>query len=325
MLKTVFWCESLGNILVTGSSGQIGTDLTEALAKKFGKEKIIGADRKEPKNRNDLGKFEKTDVTRKENLEKLVKENNVETIYDLASLLSATGEKKPDLAWFVNISALKNSLDLARENSIKVFWPSSIAVFGPSTPKQNTPQQTILEPNTMYGITKVSGELLCNYYFKKYNVDVRSIRYPGLISYKTEAGGGTTDYAVEIFYEALKNKKYECFLKEDSTLPMMYMPDAINGTIKLMETDEKNIKTRLGYNISSLSFSPEEIANEIKKHIPEFECSYKPDERQRIADSWPQSIDDSKAREDWNWKPEYDLEKMTVDMLEKLKIKLGVK
>ncbi|MEM3075859.1 MAG: NAD-dependent epimerase/dehydratase family protein, partial [Candidatus Bilamarchaeaceae archaeon] len=252
----------------------------------------------------------------------VVKKYGIDTIYHLASILSAKGEQNPELAWHVNIGTLKNVLDIARDQKLeRVFWPSSIAAFGPTTPRERTPQRTILEPGTMYGVTKVTGELLCNYYFRKWGVDVRSVRYPGLISYKAPPGGGTTDYAVAIFHAALKDKKYECYLREDSALPMMYMPDAIRGTIQLMEADASKITIRTSYNLAAISFTPKEIAEEIRKHIPEFTCTYKPDFRQAIADSWPKSIDDSQARKDWGWTHEYDLAKMTKDMLEKLKAK----
>jgi nucleoside-diphosphate-sugar epimerase len=234
--------------------------------------------------------------------------------------LSATGEKNPALAWHLNMQSLLNVLDIAKEEKMsKVYWPSSIAVFGPTSPNQNCPQKTIIEPTTVYGISKYAGEFWCNYYFHKYGVDVRSIRYPGLISYKSAPGGGTTDYAVEIYLEALESKKYQCFLKEDTYLPMMYMPDAIRATIELMEAPASDISIRTSYNLSGMSFSPKEIAEEIKKHIPDFAISYKPDYRQDIANSWPQSIDDTVAQKDWGWKPEFDLALMTKDMIDNLK------
>ena len=241
-------------------------------------------------------------------------------IYLLAAILSATGEKNPNLAWNLNMQSLLNVLDIAREEKItKVYWPSSIAVFGPTSPKINCPQQTVIEPVTVYGISKYAGEFWCNYYHHRYGVDVRSLRYPGLISYKSAPGGGTTDYAIEIFHAALEEGKYECFLAEDSYLPMMYMPDAIRATIELMESDAAKISVRTSYNLSSMSFSPKDITAAIQKHIPDFSISYKPDYRLNIANSWPQSIDDSVARNDWGWKEEYDLERMTGDMLENLK------
>jgi nucleoside-diphosphate-sugar epimerase len=244
---------------------------------------------------------------------------NITQIYLLAAILSATGEKNPSLAWSLNMQSLLNVLDIAKEEHLhKVYWPSSIAVFGPTSPRINCPQQTIIEPISVYGISKYAGEFWCNYYYQRWGLDVRSIRYPGLISYKSAPGGGTTDYAVEIFHEALEEKKYECFLQEDTYLPMMYMPDAIKATIELMEAPAAKILVRTSYNIAGMSFSPKEIAAEIKKHIPTFEITYKPDYRQQIANSWPQSIDDSVARKDWGWKEDYDLKRMTKDMFDNL-------
>ena len=307
-------------ILVIGASGQIGVELTLALRKIYGNANVIASDLREE---NDLlkgtGPYVSMDVMNKEMLHVQVIRQGITQIYLLAAILSATGEKNPHLAWSLNMQSLLNVLDIAREEHLhKVFWPSSIAVFGPTSPKQNCPQQTIIEPTTVYGISKYAGEFWCNYFYQRYKVDVRSIRYPGLISYKSEPGGGTTDYAVEIFHEALEEKKYKCFLKEGTYLPMMYMPDAIRATVELMEADAAKITTRTSYNISGMSFSPKEIAAEIKKHIPEFSISYEPDYRQPIADSWPQSIDDTVARKDWNWKEEFTLEAMTKDMLENL-------
>ncbi|MGB4843438.1 MAG: NAD-dependent epimerase/dehydratase family protein [Ferruginibacter sp.] len=307
-------------ILVIGASGQIGVELTLALRKIYGNANVIASDLREE---NDLlkgtGPYVSLDVMNKEMLHVQVIRQGITQIYLLAAILSATGEKNPNLAWSLNMQSLLNVLDIAKEENLhKVFWPSSIAVFGPTSPKQNCPQQTVIEPVTVYGISKYAGEFWCNYFYNRYGVDTRSIRYPGLISYKSEPGGGTTDYAVEIFHEALEEKKYKCFLKEDTYLPMMYMPDAIRATIELMEADASKISIRTSYNISGMSFSPKEIAAEIKKHIPDFSISYKPDYRQPIADSWPQSIDDSVARKDWSWKEEFTLETMTKDMLENL-------
>lgn len=307
-------------ILVIGASGQIGVELTLALRKIYGNNNIIASDLREE---NDLlkgtGPYVSIDVMNKEMLHVQVIRQNITQIYLLAAILSATGEKNPNLAWHLNMQGLLNVLDIAREEKLKkVYWPSSIAVFGPSSPKQQCPQQTIIEPSTVYGISKYAGEFWCNYYFHRYGVDVRSIRYPGLISYKSAPGGGTTDYAIEIFHEALENKTYTSFLKEDTYLPMMYMPDAIRATIELMEAPSSKISVRTSYNLSAMSFSPKEIAGAIQKHIPEFTISYQPDYRQQIADSWPQSIDDSQARQDWGWAHEYDLERMTGDMLENL-------
>lgn len=310
--------------LVIGATGQIGSDLVPELRAKYGNENVVAVSRKtEPSEELKQGPCEFADAVDKGAIEAFVKKYEIDTVYHLASILSATGETNPELAWKTNMESLKNVLDLAREYKLKVFWPSSIAAFGPTTPRDNTPQRTVLEPGTMYGVTKVAGELLCNYYFNKYEVDVRSIRYPGIISYKALPGGGTTDYAVAVFYEALKEKRYTFFVREDTVLPMMYMPDAIKGTIDIMEADSSKIKVRTGYNFAGISFSAKELAEEVKKHIPEFEASYEPDFRQKIADSWPKSIDDSEARADWGWKHEYDLAKMTTDMLEKLKTKLG--
>ena len=307
-------------ILVIGASGQIGVELTLALRKIYGNANVVASDlREENELLKGTGPYVSMDVMNKEMLHVQVIRQNITQIYLLAAILSATGEKNPNLAWSLNMQSLLNVLDIAKEEKLqKVYWPSSIAVFGPTSPKQNCPQQTIIEPSTVYGISKYAGEFWCNYYFQRYGLDVRSIRYPGLISYKSEPGGGTTDYAVEIFHEALEEKKYECFLQEDTYLPMMYMPDAIKATIELMEAPASKIKVRTSYNISGMSFSPKEIAAEIKKHIPEFEMNYKPDYRQQIANSWPQSIDDSVARNDWGWQEEFDLQKMTADMFNNL-------
>ena len=307
-------------ILVIGASGQIGVELTLALRKMYGNANVIASDLREE---NDLlkgtGPYVSLDVMNKEMLHVQVIRQGITQIYLLAAILSATGEKNPNLAWSLNMQSLLNVLDIAREENLhKIYWPSSIAVFGPTSPTQNCPQQTVIEPVTVYGISKFAGEFWCNYYNRRYGIDVRSLRYPGLISYKSAPGGGTTDYAVEIFHEALEEKKYECFLREDTYLPMMYMPDAIRATIELMEADASKISIRTSYNISGMSFSPQEIAAEVTKHIPEFLISYKPDYRQAIADSWPQSIDDTIARRDWQWKEEFTLSSMTKDMLENL-------
>ena len=313
--------KNMKRILVTGATGQIGSELTVELRKKYGGENIIAAGhrRKPSEKLLSTGPFEYVDVTQKDSIEKVVEKYDIDTIYHLAVVLSAVGEQKPQLAWNVNMNGLYNILEVAREhNMIRVFWPSSIAVFGPETPRVKTPQDTVLIPTTMYGVTKVAGELLCNYYFIRFGLDVRCVRYPGIISSETPPGGGTTDYAVEMFYEAIKKKRYTCFVREDTVLPMMYMPDCIKAAIDLMEADPSKIKHHVGYNVTGMSFSAGELAAEIKKHIPEFECEYKPDFRQKIADSWPMSIDDSVAREEWGWKPDYDLASMTKDMIEKL-------
>ena len=269
---------------------------------------------------NPVGPYEKLDAMDRQGMYEVIKKHGVSQVYLLAALLSATAEQKPKLAWDLNMEGLFNVLDAAKEGMIKkVYWPSSIAVFGPSTPRVNTPQYTVMEPNTIYGISKQAGERYCEYYHQKYGVDVRSIRYPGLIGHKSAPGGGTTDYAVHIYHEALKNKSYECFLSEDTTLPMMYMPDALKATIQLMESPADKVKIRSSYNVAGISFSPKEIADEIRKHIPEFSITYKPDFRQAIANSWPGSIDDTKAREDWGWHNDFDLSAMTKDMLDNLK------
>lgn len=304
-------------ILIIGANGQIGVELAESLRKIYGDNHVVASDIKSLPHQQ--GIFETLDVMDKNRLYELIKKYNVTQVYLLAALLSATAEKNPKLAWDLNMNGLFNVLDAAQEGLIKkVYWPSSIAVFGPTTPRDNTPQYTITEPNTIYGISKLAGERFCEYYFQKYGVDVRSIRYPGLIGYKSAPGGGTTDYAVHIYYEALKNKTYECFLKADTGLPMMYMPDAIRATIELMEAPAEKIKIRSSYNLAGISFTPEEIAASIRKHIPEFTITYKPDFRQAIADSWPRSIDDSRAQQDWGWKAEYNLDKMTEDMLKNI-------
>ena len=308
-------------LLVTGSTGQIGSELTLALREKYGGDNVvaIGHQRKPTDALRNSGPFEIVDIARKENLNDVVNKYDVDTIYHLAAVLSATGEQNPQFTWNLNMGSLYNVLEIAREQGIaRVFWPSSIAVFGPTAPRLQTPQETVLVPTTMYGVTKVAGELLCNYYFTKFNVDVRGLRYPGIISSESPPGGGTTDYAVEIFYEAIKKKRYTCFLREDTVLPMMYMPDCLKSTIDLMEVDPSKIKRHDSYNVAGMSFSPGELVAEIKKHIPEFKCDYKPDFRQKIADSWPMSVDDSAAHKDWNWKPSYDLATMTKEMIDKL-------
>lgn len=310
-------------ILIIGASGQIGVELTLALRKIYGSSNVIASDlREENELLRGTGPYVSLDVMNKEMLHVQVIRQNVTQIYLLAAILSATGEKNPGLAWHLNMQGLLNVLEIAREEKLqKVYWPSSIAVFGPTSPKDDCPQQTIIEPTTVYGISKYAGEFWCNYYFHRYGIDVRSLRYPGLISYKSAPGGGTTDYAIEIFHEALENGKYTCFLRPDTYLPMMYMPDAIRATIELMEADASKIEIRTSYNVSSMSFSPEELTSEIGKHVKGFTTDYDPDYRQEIADSWPRSIDDSVARQQWLWKPEYDLKAMTADMIEQLKVK----
>ncbi|MDH7518097.1 MAG: L-threonine 3-dehydrogenase [Candidatus Thermoplasmatota archaeon] len=308
-------------ILVTGAVGQIGSELTMELRKRYGNDNVIATGRKTKPSDKLLnsGPFEFIDIVKKETVEKVVDDYDIDTIYNMAAILSAVGEKNPALCWDVNINGLYNILEIAREKELaRVFVPSSIAVFGPETPQYNTPQETVLKPKTMYGVTKVAGELLGDYYFKRFGIDVRGVRYPGIISSETLPGGGTTDYAVEIFYEAIKKRRYTCFLREDTTLPMMYMPDCLKATIDLMEADISKLKHHCDFNVASMSFSAGELASEIKKHIPDFKCDYKPDFRQAIADSWPKSIDDSAARKEWGWKPKYNLATMTEDMLKKL-------
>ncbi len=308
-------------ILVIGASGQIGVELTLALRKIYGGANVVASDlREENELLKGTGPYVALDVMNKEMLHVQVIRQNITQVYLLAAILSATGEKNPPLAWHLNMQSLLNVLDIAKEEKLtKVYWPSSIAVFGPTSPKQDCPQQTIIEPTTVYGISKYAGEFWCNYFHHRFGVDVRSLRYPGLISYKSSPGGGTTDYAVEIFHAALEKKRYTSFLNADTHLPMMYMPDAIRATIELMEAPAEKIRVRTSYNLAGMSFSPAEIGMAIQKHIPEFQLNYEPDYRQQIAESWPQSIDDAAAREDWGWKPEYDLESMTADMIKNIK------
>lgn len=314
-------------ILVIGAAGQIGSELTTSLRKVYGDNNVYATDiRQAPQDIIDGGPFQILDVMDDKRLIHFVIRYKITQVYLLAAVLSGNAERLPLQAWDINMKSLLNILDLSREVGIKkVFWPSSIAVFGNTTPKIKTPQYTVMEPNTVYGISKQAGERWAEYYFNRYKIDVRSIRYPGLISYKTEAGGGTTDYAVEIFYDAIKKGKYECFLKENTALPMMFMPDAINATIDLMEADAKKLTVRSSYNLGGISFDPKQLASEIKKHIPNFKITYKPDFRQRIADSWPKSIDDKVAEKDWGWKHKYDLKKMTKIMLDEIKKKVKSK
>lgn len=313
--------KEIKKILVTGSVGQIGSELTLELRRKYGAENVVACGRKTKPSveLKESGPFEWVDVTDQEELKEVCKKYGTDTIINMATILSAVGEKKPDVAWHVNVTGLVNILDLARELDLaQVLCPSSMAVFGAGCPKENTPQETVLKPSTMYGVTKVTGELLCDYYVKRFGIDARGLRYPGIISAGTLPGGGTTDYAVEIYYKAIEEKMYTCFVREDTRLPMMYMPDCIKATIDLMEADFNQLKHHGDFNVSSMSFTAGELAREIKKHIPEFKVSYEPDFRQQIADSWPLSIDDSAAREEWGWAPSHGLESMTKDMLEKL-------
>lgn len=310
----------MGKTIIIGAGGQIGTELTLALRNQYTKDQIIAADIKEhaPELIQD-GPYIQLDILNREAVRSYIIDNHIETVYLLAALLSATAEKNPDFAWKLNMEGLFTILDLAKEGHVKkIFWPSSIAVFGPTTPADNTPQHTVMEPSTVYGISKQAGERWCEYYFNKFGVDVRSIRYPGLISYKSPPGGGTTDYAVDIFYKAKATGKFTCFLSKDTALPMMFMDDAIRATIQLMEAPADRLRIRSAYNLGGISFTPEEIASSIKKHLPAFEITYEPDFRQAIADSWPNSIDDSYAQQDWDWKLGFDMERMTREMLENI-------
>lgn len=309
------------SILIIGASGQIGNELTQALRLQYGNKQVIASDIREgDEEMMRSGPFEIMDATNKEGILSIVKKYKVTQVYLLAAMLSVTAEEHPKKAWDLNMNALLGVLDLAKEKHIKqVYWPSSIAVFGSTTPKENTPQKTIMEPSTVYGISKLSGEFWCNYYHEKYGVDVRSIRYPGIISWKTKPGGGTTDYAIDIYFKALKEGAYECFLSEETRLPMMYMDDAVAATIQLMQAKPADVKLRTGYNLAAIDFTPAEMALEIKKHLPDFKISYKPDFRQEIAASWPSSIDDTAARKDWNWQHQFDLAAITKEMLKNIK------
>jgi len=315
-------------ILVTGALGQIGSELTMMLRKEYGNDNVIASSRRIKEGHDKLlesGVFEILDVTDGKQISEVVRKHKINTIIHLAAILSAVGEANPHQAWNINMNGLYNVLEVAREENCSVFTPSSIAAFGDSTPKDKTPQDTIQRPNTMYGVTKVAGELLCDYYYHKFGVDTRGVRFPGLISYETLPGGGTTDYAVHIYYDALKSKKYTSFIAKGTKMDMMYMPDALKAIVQLMEADPAKLKHRNAFNITAMSFEPEEIAASIRKFIPEFELDYDVDPvRQAIAESWPNSLDDSAAREEWGWKPDYDLDSMTKDMLEKLKVKLGL-
>lgn len=315
-------------VLITGALGQIGSELVLEMRKTYGDNNIIASGRSLEENQKimESGPFEVVDVLEPLQIAEAVNKHKVDTIIHLAALLSAVGESNPALAWKINVDGLFNVLEIAREKNVSVFTPSSIAAFGPSTPKDHTPQDTLQRPNTMYGVTKVSGELLCDYYYEKFGVDTRGVRFPGLISYETLPGGGTTDYAVHIYYEALKSGKYTCYLKEDTYMDMMYMPDALQAIIQLAEADPSKLIHRNAFNVTAMSFSPKEINEEIRKHIPQFTMDYQVDPiRQKIADSWPNSLDDQVARVEWGWKPKHDLATMTQDMLEKLRSKLNIK
>lgn len=313
-------------ILVTGAQGQIGSDLVAALRARHGRDAVLASDlRPAPANgRADDAAYVSLDVTDARRLQEVVEAHDVDTVYHLASLLSATGEQQPALSWEVNVNGLRHVLEMARTHGLQVFWPSSIAVFGPSTPREATPQATVLEPTTMYGITKVTGELLCQYHADRYGVDVRSLRLPGIISYSTPPGGGTTDYAVEIFYEALQHGRYTCFVGPETRLPMMYMPDTIKAILDLMDAPADGIGVRTSYNVGALSFTARELADAVRRQLPGFTCTYAPDFRQQIADSWPASVDDSRARADWGWAPDYDLPALVDDMLTRLARRLAV-
>lgn len=307
-------------ILVIGSGGQLGSELTEALKEKWGTENVVASDINDPRPEQAKDLFVKLDVMDKDKLYAVLREYEITQVYNLAAVLSAVGEKKPHFAWKLNMEGHFNVLEAAKDLKLnKVYWPSSIAVFGPTTPKKDVPQYTISNPTTVYGISKLAGEQWCEYYRNKWGVDVRSLRYPGLIGYRALPGGGTTDYAVDIYHKALEGETYECFLGEDTYLPMMYMSDAIKATLQLMDAPAESLSVHTSYNLGALSFSPVEIAASIRKLIPDFKISYAPDFRQQIADSWPDSIDDSQARQDWNWQPDYDLDGMTKDMLQNLK------
>ncbi len=311
-------------ILVTGAAGQIGSELVAALRKRYGGRNVIATDKAVTRSQVAPGVLEQLDVMHLPSVERALRSHEVDTVYHLAAILSAVGEANPDLAWDVNMDGLKNVLDASTKLGVRrVFWPSSIGVFGPDTQKDNAPQGAALNPTTMYGVTKVSGELLSEYYYLKHGLDVRSVRFPGLISTEAKPGGGTTDYAVEIFYSALQTGRYTCFLREDTVLPMMYMPDALRAAVELMEADAKRVRLHTGYNVAAMSFSAGGLASEIKKHVQEFRVAYSPDSRQAIADSWPKSIDDSPARKDWGWKEEYDLPSMVTDMLAKLRVRFA--
>jgi len=303
---------------VIGACGQLGSELTNELGKLFGNSNVIASDISKPTPAISDFTFEQLDVMNADRLNDIIKTHSITQIYHLAAILSAKGEENPKWAWNLNMTGLLNVLEAAKENGLRIYWPSSIAVFGPSTPRVNTPQDTVMDPNTVYGISKLAGERWCEYYHEKYGVDVRSLRYPGLIGYKSLPGGGTTDYAVDIYHKALRNEPFACFLSEDTYLPMMYMSDAIKATLDLMQAPADRIKVRSSYNVSAISFSPKEIVAAIQNEIPEFSAAYSPDFRQAIADSWPDSIDDSVARNDWGWFPDFDLDKMTSDILKNL-------
>ncbi len=316
----------MNKILITGALGQLGTELSDSLRAIYGVENVIVSDIRPPLDDVADGVFELLDVKDSQALRAIVDKHEVTQVYHLAAILSAKGEENPALAWDLNMSSLLNVLDIAKDKALeKIFWPSTIGVFGPSTPKKNTPQHTVMDPTTVYGISKLAGERWCAYYHEKYGVDIRSLRYPGLVGHRSLPGGGTTDYAVDIYHKAVQQKGYHCFLKADTYLPMMYMPDAVKATLELMQAPKEQIKERGSYNIAAISFTPEQVAQSIREQLPDFEINYRPDYRQEIADTWPDSIDDSAARADWGWKPEYDLSAMTSSMLTELAIDYKMK
>jgi len=310
-------------ILITGASGQIGVDLADVLVERHGDDQVLVTDLRIPELQRSGRSYDVLDVTYMESVEKIIQAHDVHTIFHLAGILSATGERHPELAWNVNVNGVRNILEAARRFDCKVFWPSSIAVFGPTTPKDDTPQETVTEPGTMYGATKVTGELLCKFHATHHGVDVRSVRFPGIVSHSAPPGGGTTDWAVDMFFEAVRNGRYECFVTEDTRLPMMYMPDAVKSVLDLMDAPNTSLTVRTSYNIAAFSFSAGELASALKKYVPAFECTYAPDYRQEIANSWPLSINDERARRDWQWMPEYDLDAMVQDMLHHVREKVA--
>ncbi len=309
----------MDKILIIGASGQLGTELTLKLRELKGSDSVIASDLRQPAELIKDGPYEQLDIMDGDAFHSIVQKHEVTQVYHLAAILSATGEKDPLFAWKLNMDSLLTVLEAGKDTLQKIYWPSSIAVFGPGTPKVDTPQNTLMDPNTVYGISKLAGERWCEYYYEKYQVDVRSLRYPGLIGYRALPGGGTTDYAVDIFYKAIAGDRFSCFLEKDTKLPMMYMDDAVKATIDLMEADADKVKVRSSYNVAAMSFSPKEIAEEIKRHYPDFEIEYETDFRQKIAEGWPQTIDDSAARVDWGWKHSYGLSKMVDVMIGNLK------
>lgn len=309
----------MNKILIIGACGQLGTELTIKLRELKGKENVVASDLRWPDDLVADGPFEKLDIMDREEFNAILGRHQIKEVYHLAAVLSAKGEQDPQFAWKLNMESLMTVLEAGKDKLEKIYWPSSIAVFGPTTPRDNTPQHTVMDPNTVYGISKLAGERWCEYYYAKYSVDVRSLRYPGLIGYKALPGGGTTDYAVDIFHKAIAGDVFDCYLKEDAMLPMMYMDDAVNATINIMESSRENVKVRSSYNLAAMSFTPAQIATEIRKHYPNFDIKYNPDFRQQIAESWPSTIDDSAARADWGWENDYGLSELVETMLTHLK------